>query len=160
VTNAFDPGIASREGSISALEGGMRGVIGAMAMTGMRRVSTGLGLVEKTPPRALSEQAPLLGRLLKRVPDERRGEAIEIGHWATGAAGGVAYGMLPERLRAWNWSGVAYGLGVWVFFETVVAPLLALEHTQHRTVVSRVFLAADHALYGIAVGGTPWRLRA
>lgn len=33
----------------------IRGTVAAMAMTGMRRVSLGLGLVEETPPEELVE---------------------------------------------------------------------------------------------------------
>lgn len=33
-----------------------RGVVAAMAMTGMRQVTTGLGLVEQTPPDAVFKQ--------------------------------------------------------------------------------------------------------
>lgn len=148
-----------RETILRALDGGARGVLGAMAMTGMRRVTTGLGLVEKTPPRALAEQAPLLRRLLRRVPAHRRADLVELGHWANGGVCGVAYAALPARHRAWKWSGIVYGLGIWALFETGVVPLLGLEHTRERTVVSRAFLAADHVLYGAVVGSAPWRPR-
>jgi hypothetical protein len=41
----------------------IRGTVAAMAMTGMRRVSVGLGLVEETPPEELVEEgAPDLAR--------------------------------------------------------------------------------------------------
>ena len=41
-----------------AIRGGARGAVAAMAMTGMRRVTTGLGLLERTPPDALARDAP------------------------------------------------------------------------------------------------------
>ena len=38
------------------LHGAARGVVGAMAMTGMRVMTTELGLLEQTPPEAVSRQ--------------------------------------------------------------------------------------------------------
>jgi hypothetical protein len=40
----------------AVLHGGARGVVGAMAMTGMRVLTTELGLVEETPPEAIGRQ--------------------------------------------------------------------------------------------------------
>ena len=130
-----------------------------MAMTGIRRVSTGLGLVEKTPPRAVAEQAPLIRGLLKRLPPDRRDEAIELAHWTYGAIGGVGYATLPQRIRMNRWSGVAYGLAVWAIYEAGVVPVLGLEHVREKTIVSRALIAADHALYGAVLGGAPWHAR-
>ena len=143
----------------AALDGATRGVVGAMAMTGMRRVSTGLGLLEKPPPDTMAEQAPVLPGLLARLPPDLREEAIELAHWGYGAAGGVGYSLLPSGLRRRRWSGPAYGLAIWVAFEAGIVPLLGLKHAQRRTVVTRLLVAADHVLYGAAVGGSPWRPR-
>ncbi len=40
------------------LSGAACGTVGAMAMTGLRVITTELGLVEQTPPQALSRQRP------------------------------------------------------------------------------------------------------
>jgi hypothetical protein len=154
-TTPFEPRQSWRE---RAFESAARGVLGAMAMTGMRRLSTGLGLVERTPPRTMAEEAPLFRGILNRLPGEYRDEAIEFAHWSYGAVGGIGYAVLPERIRTNRWSGVAYGLGVWAVFETALVPLLVLE-AQKKTVVSRVMVALDHALYGVTLGGPPWRAR-
>ena len=138
------------------LDGATRGIVGAMAMTGMRRVTTGLGLLEKTPPRTMAEQAPLLRRLLERLPPDLRDEAVELAHWGYGAAAGVCYAYLPGAFRRRRWSGPAYGLVIWALFETGVVPLLGLEHARERSVSTRILIAADHVLYGAAVGGSPW----
>ena len=34
----------------------LRGVVGSMAMTGMRKVTENLGLIEETPPKAIFRQ--------------------------------------------------------------------------------------------------------
>jgi hypothetical protein len=133
-----------------------RGVIAAMAMTGMRRVSTGLGLLEQTPPDAMAEQSPPLARLLDRIPPDYRDEAVELAHWAYGALGGAAFGALAPRGVRTRWTGPLYGLVVWGLFETGVVPLLGLEHARERKVMSRVLVAADHLLYGTVVGSAPW----
>ena len=134
------------------LGGATRGVLGAMAMTGVRRLSTGLGLVEKTPPREMAEDVPLFRGVLSRLPADRRDAAIEFAHWSYGAVGGIGYAMLPERIRTNRWSGMAYGLGIWAVFEIALAPLLVLDHARKKTVVSRVTVALDHALYGMTLG--------
>ena len=136
--------------------GAVRGVIGAMAMTGMRRITTGFGLLEQTPPDAVAEQAPIVSRLIDRVPSEYRDEVIELAHWGYGALGGAAFGALvPEGSRT-RWAGPLYGLAIWTVFETGVVPLLGLEHAKERKVMSRVISAADHLLYGVVVGSAPW----
>lgn len=48
-------------------------------------------------------------------------------HWAYGAAGGAAFGLLPRQVRADPRAAPLYGLSAW--------------------------LALDHALYGIVVAG-------
>ncbi len=133
--------------------GAARGVVAAMAMTGMRRVTTGLGLLEETPPATMAKDAPLLSRLVRRTRPQRRGELMEIMHWAYGGVGGAIFGRFV-RLRG-PWVGPAYGLGLWMLYETAVVPLLGLEHARERTIVSRVFVALDHVLYGVVVAGEP-----
>jgi hypothetical protein len=123
-----------------------------MAMSGMRRLTTGLGLVEKEPPEALAEGS-VGAAALSRVPPERRNEAIELTHWAFGTVGGVAFTALVPR-ALWRHAGPLYGLAIWVAFEAIVSPLLGFPHARRRTVISRVFIAADHLLYGAIVGGT------
>jgi hypothetical protein len=130
-----------------------------MAMTGMRRLTTGLGLLEQPPPQAMAEQAPGFSALIDRVPPDRRDEVVELAHWAYGAAGGAIYGaLMPARLRRTRWAGPAYGLAVWAAFEAGIAPLLGVEHARQRTVATRLMGAADHVLYGAVVGsGGPGR---
>jgi len=124
-----------------------------MAMTGLRRVTVGLGLLEQPPPNVVAEQAPLLAPAIDRIPAKVRGEAIELGHWLYGGVGGAAYGaFVRPRLRG-RWVGPAFGLAIWAAFETGVVPLLGLEHAQERKIMSRVLVAADHVLYGAIVAG-------
>ncbi len=67
-----------RQGEISRSV--TRGIFAAMAMTGMRKVTTGLGLLEETLPVQMAKQAPILAPLVRRVPEEYRREVIEFGH--------------------------------------------------------------------------------
>ncbi len=130
-----------------------RGVIAAMAMSGMRRMTTGLGLVEEEPPQQIAREG--VPGLLARVPPHLRGEAIELAHWAYGGVGGAAFGVLPAALRRQSWAGPAYGLATWLFFEAVVAPLLSLRRTHESRPAERAALAADHVLYGLIVASNP-----
>lgn len=135
------PGIAARAGA--------RGLVGAMAMTGLRRLTGNLGLLEESPPEAIVEQhAP---EPVHRLVDEHRTAVTELAHWAYGMGGGVAYSLLPVRIRAHPLTGPVYGLAVWLSFELGVAPLLGMPHARDRRPISRLVLALDHVLYGIVV---------
>jgi hypothetical protein len=81
------------------LHGAARGAVGAMAMTGMRVLTTELGLVEQTPPQAIGRQRARGARALRRAPRKRRRGLIEVAHWAFGAGGGAAFGALPSAMR-------------------------------------------------------------
>jgi hypothetical protein len=132
-----------------------RGVAAAMAMTGLRTVTKGLGLLEEPPPDAIAERG--VPSLFARVPPEHRAAAVELSHWAFGAAAGTAFALLPERVRRRRVAGPAYGLAVWLAFETVLAPVLGLR-PESRPARERLMLALDHALYGAIVGARPRRI--
>jgi len=125
-----------------------RGVVAAMAMTGMRTATGALGLLEQSPPDAIADEHA--NELIARLGLNREA-AVELAHWAYGGLGGLAFGLLPAALRRHVWAGPVYGLGTWLAFELGVAPLLGLRHLQQKKVVSRVALAADHLLYGAVV---------
>lgn len=131
------------------------GTVGAMAMTGMRVITTELGLVEQTPPQALSRQrARGVRALLRRAPRKQRRGLIEAAHWAFGAAGGAAFGALPRDVRHHPWAGPVYGLVVWLGFELGIAPVLGLSQAKRVRPVDRLALAADHLLYGLVLSST------
>ena len=137
------------------LHGAARGAVGAMAMTGMRVLTTELGLVEQTPPQAVGRQrARGLRALLRRAPRKQRRGLVEAAHWAFGASGGAAFGALPGAVRRRTWAGPAYGLVVWLGFELAIAPVLGLSQAKRVRVVDRLALAADHLLYGLVLSGT------
>lgn len=135
----------------------MRGVIAAMAMTGMRSFTVALGLVKETPPRAIVRQTSK--GLFRVVPKGHRRAAIELMHWGYGAAGGAGFAMLPERLRLRPWSGPVYGLILWLSFELVQAPLLGLEQAKKARPVERAAFAVDHLMYGLVLTETRRRAR-
>jgi hypothetical protein len=134
------------------LSGAACGTVGAMAMTGMRVITTELGLLEQTPPQALSVQrARGLRALLRRAPRKQRRGLVEAAHWAFGAAGGAAFGALPREIRRPVWAGPVYGLVVWLGFELGIAPALNLSQAKHMRLVDRLALAGDHVLYGLVL---------
>jgi hypothetical protein len=134
------------------LHAGLRGAIAAMAMTGMRAFTVDLGIVEQSPPEAIFKQRAR--GLIRRVPRNRRRSAIELAHWGYGAAGGAAFGMLPESVRRRSWSGPIYGLVVWLGFEVGIAPALGLTQARNLRLAERAALAADHLLYGLVLSET------
>ena len=115
-------------------------------MTGLRKVTENLGLIEETPPKAIFRQKSK--GLARLVPRGKREAAIAIAHWGYGAAAGAAYGAFPAGVRERPESGPAYGLAVWVGFEALLAPLLGLEQAKQSRPLERAALAADHLLYG------------
>lgn len=126
-----------------------RGVLGAMAMTGMRRVTTDLGLVQKPPPERIAAEG--IPGLFTRVIPEHHETAIELFHWGVGAVGGVGFGILPAGLRRRGWAGPAYGLAILAVFEAAIAPQLGIA-ARDRTFSERLALAGDHVLYGLILG--------
>ncbi len=129
---------------------GLRGVIAAMAMTGMRTFTVDLGIVEQTPPQAIAKQRRARG-VLRRVPRKRRRPVVELGHWSFGAVAGAGFGLLPDALRGRVWAGPAYGLLTWLGFELVLAPALGLSQARQLRLVERGALAVDHLLYGLVL---------
>jgi hypothetical protein len=144
------PDERSRAGDV--LDGAARGAVGAMAMTGMRVLTTELGLVEETPPQAVSRQRARA--LLRRAPRRQRRGLVEAAHWAFGAGGGAVFGALPGAVRRRRWAGPVYGLVVWLGFELGIAPTLGLSQARRVRAVDRLALAADHLLYGLVLTGT------
>ncbi|MGH8867687.1 MAG: hypothetical protein ACRDYU_06805 [Actinomycetes bacterium] len=128
---------------------GARGLVAAMAMTGVRTLMGALAPHEKSPPQAIvDEHAPAA---VSRLPERRRAALTELAHWTYGTGGGVAFGVLPRRVREHPAAGPAYGLGVWLAFELVLAPALGIQHARHRQVAWRAAIAVDHVLYGVVV---------
>ncbi|GAA1446769.1 hypothetical protein GCM10009602_34240 [Nocardiopsis tropica] len=133
--------------------GALRGVVGAMAMSGMRQVAVGVGAIERTPPDAvLKEGVPLL---LESVPEHRRSAAVELAHWGYGATAGAAFALLPARLRRSRLTGPVYGVAVWGLFEVAVAPVLGLAHARRSRPRERWALLIDHVVFGFVVGTPP-----
>jgi uncharacterized membrane protein YagU involved in acid resistance len=133
----------------------LRGAIAAMAMTGMRVVTVGLNLLPKDPPEEIFEDA--LPQFLELVPREYQGEVIELAHWGYGAVGGATFALLPAAIRRDRWSGPAYGIATWSFFEGVLAPMLGLRKSSERPTSERAAIIADHVLYCLVVAGRPRR---
>jgi len=143
----------SRVGQV--VHGAARGAVGAMAMTGMRVVTRELGLLEQTPPQAISRQAAGRARaLLRRAPRRQRAGLVEAAHWVFGAGGGAAFGVLPRTVRRRPWAGPLYGLVMWLSFELGIAPALSLSQAKRLRWVDRLALAADHLLYGVVLSET------
>lgn len=139
------------------LRGIVRGVVAAMAMTGLRQVTTGLGLVQQTPPDAILKQRAF-GPLV-RVPRlayfvaRRQVALVELAHWGYGAAAGAAFAAMPPAVLRSRWAGPGYGAATWLFFEASLAPLLGLEQATRVRAVERLTFAVDHVLYGMLLAG-------
>ncbi len=134
-----------------------RGVVAAMAMSALRQVTTGIGLVEQTPPDAILKQRAF--GLLVRYPRvaylvaTRQVALVELAHWGYGAAGGAAFALLPRSVLGKEWAGPGYGLATWILFEASIAPVLGLQQATRIRFLERLMFAADHLLYGVILAG-------
>ena len=136
----------------SVARGAWRWIVAAMAMSGMREVTVNLGLVER--PAAGRDRRRGRAPARAAIPVPHREVAIELAHWSYGAGMGVAYGVLPERLRRSPLTGPAFGVAIWAFFERCGADA-RLRSATRPPLAERRPVAADHLLYGAVVGGRP-----
>lgn len=119
----------------------LRGVIGAMAMTGLRVFAQNAGLIREDPP----------SRLVRKRKGRRPRWAVELVHWSMGGLFGVGFGLLPEGVRRRRWAGPVYGLLVWMGFDAVVAPALGLTERDWPKGRERTVFVADHLLFGFVL---------
>ncbi|MFF5265279.1 hypothetical protein ACFY4C_40890 [Actinomadura viridis] len=138
--------------SARVVRAGARGLVAAMAMSGVRSFTAAFaGPHEKTPPEAVVEaHAP---ESVQRLPRRGREAVTELVHWTYGTGGGMVFGLLPARVRLHPVTGPLYGLVIWFGFELALAPVLGLRHTRRHPVLWRVVIALDHVLYGVVVAG-------
>lgn len=143
--------------------GFVRGGVAAMAMTGMRQMTKGFGLVEQSPPDAIVKQrasgllvrSPRLAFLVAR----RETALIELAHWFYGAVGGVGFAMLPRLVLRSRWAGPGYGVLTTLMFELGIVPILGLDKAKKIRLIERLAFTADHLLYSlILAGGREWVL--
>jgi hypothetical protein len=128
------------------------GLIGAMAMTGLRSVTVDVGLLREPPPVEVARHG--VPNLLARIPARRRGSAIELAHWSFGIAAALPFAALPSAVRRRPLAGPVYGVAVWAFFETLLGPALGIPRGDGPRVGERAALIAEHALYGALVGAS------
>ncbi len=137
--------------------GAMRGVIAAMAMTGLRAFTISAGWVDEPPPRAILRQKSK--GMFRVAPKKQRRMVQELMHWGYGATGGAAFAALPDRIKRRAWFGPIYGLGLWASFEFVQAPIMGLDQAKSVRLLERPALIADHLLYGLVLSETRRRPR-
>ena len=143
---------------VHVVSGAVRGMVGALSMTGVRTLASELGLLDTgTPPESVAEQG--LPHLLHPVPPAWRPAAVDLLHVAYGAAGGAAFSLLPENWRRRPYSGPVFGLLLWLGYFTAVAPILGLRIERRRELREWAVLAADHVLYGFIVSRLGGRSR-
>jgi hypothetical protein len=126
-----------------------RGLVGAMAMTGLRMFASHAGLIREDPPSRLTDKAG--SGLMKAVPRKRRRMVVELLHWSMGATFGAIFGLLPDGLRRRRWSGPVYGVLMWLGFDAGVAPLFGLRAQEWPLARERGIFLTDHLLYGLVL---------
>ncbi len=135
----------------------LRGTVAAMTMSALRQVTTGMGLVDQTPPDAILKQRALgpLVRLpgLAHFVATRQVALVELAHWGYGAGGGAAFALLPRSVLRSRWAGPGYGVVTWAAFELSIAPVLGLDQATRIRAVERMMFAADHVMYGVVLAG-------
>jgi uncharacterized membrane protein YagU involved in acid resistance len=125
----------------------LRGIIGAMAMTGIRKLASEARIIRDDPPARMARKQAK--GLLRTVPRRKRGAIVELIHWVMGAIFGLLFGLLPESIRMRPWAGPAYGFLVWLGFETTAAPALGLKRRRWPHGSERAVFIVDHLLFGL-----------
>jgi hypothetical protein len=126
-----------------------RGIVGAMAMTGVRQFASQAQVIGDDPPARMARKQ---GKgLLRTVPRRKRGAVVELIHWVMGAVFGLGFGVLPESIRLRAWAGPAYGFLVWLGFETVASPGLGLKRRRWPHGKERAVFVVDHLLFGLVL---------
>jgi hypothetical protein len=137
--------------------GALRGVVGAMSMTGYRTLAAEFGLLDQgTPPERMADEA--IPKLMAAVPEPMRPAVVDLLHLGYGALGGAVYTAVPQRWRRHWASGPAYGTALWLGYNAGIVPLLQLHPGRPRRPHEVAMLAADHLLYGLVIsrlGGRP-----
>ncbi len=100
---------------------------------------------------AARRAAGLAGR---SIPDERKGTAGEVMHYAVGAAFGALFGALAPRLRApLLVAGALFGAAVWLVNDEALVPALGFSRKPWAyPASSHVKALAAHLVYGAATG--------
>jgi uncharacterized membrane protein YagU involved in acid resistance len=134
---------------IAIIHATFRGIVGSMAMTGLRVFALHAGVIREEPPSRLTrKQGSGLLRLVRR---RQRRALVELVHWAMGAVFGLVFALLPERIRRKQWSGPVYGMLVWLGFDAVVAPTFGLTERGWPKGRERLVFAVDHLLFGLVL---------
>ena len=131
--------------------GALRGVVGAMSMTGYRTLAAEFGLLDQgTPPERMADEA--IPKLMAAVPEPVRPAVVDLLHLGYGALGGAVYTAVPQRWRRHWASGPVYGMALWLGYNAGIVPLLRLHPDRRRRPHEVAMLAADHLLYGLVIG--------
>ncbi|MDQ3759743.1 MAG: DUF1440 domain-containing protein [Actinomycetota bacterium] len=147
-TGGAGPGIGGAGGD-EVVHAIARGIVGAMAMSGIRVVMQHGGLIKRTPPQAIARERAR--GLMRIVPRKRRPVIVELLHWGVGAMGGAVFGMLPESMRRVRWAGPAFGVAILLSYEFGIAPLMGLSHAKRWSTRERAAFLADHLVYGLVL---------
>ena len=131
----------------------VRGVVGAMAMSGVRNITSEIGLIRDPPPVALAKRASKTR--LRRVPKRLRRPVVELLHWQVGAVGGATFAVLPDQLRKQAWAGPVWGVLIQSSFGLVIAPALGLKQAKRPSTREQAALLVDHLLYGYVLSDLP-----
>lgn len=131
--------------------GALRGIVGAMSMTGYRTLAAEFGLLgQGTPPERVADEA--IPKLMAVVPAPMRPGVVDLLHVGYGAFGGAIYAAIPPRWRRHWASGPAFGMALWLGYNAGIVPLLELHPDRPRRPHEVVVLAGDHVLYGVVIG--------
>jgi hypothetical protein len=143
-----------------AAYGALGGVGATLALSGLRKLLSRVGLVEETAPEQVVERLEELGLVDDWSPGARRLLAITA-HFAYGSGIGIALGLLrDERGDVVEEAAVGSALGIlsWGASWTTVLPLTGVHRPPWKQRTPRVLLpVVDHAFFG-AVWGLLYRV--
>jgi hypothetical protein len=140
--------------------GALSGMIGALAMTGIRTLLVETGMVSEPLPHKVERRLALRIGIADQMGAHYEDLLAQGQHLALGATFGAGYSLLRHRLNLPSSGGPLYGLFVYAVNVAGLGPALDLNRTPWRDdppdVARQIFI---HLIYGLVTAQAIRRLQ-
>ena len=135
------------------LRGGLAGLAGTAAMSGLMAAGHAAGLLGTPPPEVITERVQEAAGVRDDLPEPAFTASWVAAHAAFGAAAGAGYAVVRPLLPASALAaGLLWGGAVWAVSYLGLMPALGLYPPPGRDAPGRVgVMVAAHGVYGVTV---------
>lgn len=139
--------------------GALGGIIGALAMTGIRTLLVETGMVSEPLPHKVERRLAMQLGVNDRMSARSEDLLTQAQHLALGASFGIGYSLIRRRRELPFWAGPLYGLFVYAVNVAGLGPGLDLNRAPWRDdppdVARQIFI---HLIYGLVTAQSIRRL--